>query len=865
MYCNIDIEEKVRVVDHYTQQLINSGYNSEQTRDLIESGLKGMKRKEERRKKRCNRFRSAEETLEERETKKLIESTTWFKDTETENEEEDNKKRRDSKENAWSVDKKTIRKRKRINEIEVDGKKKIMAVTFIPHTARSELAKKMREKLESLEHLGNLKMKIVEQTGDKIVDLLHRSDPWSNKDCGREDCLLCKSANENEKKGLCKRRNIVYETFCISCKENEKKKKREERERDEEIEEKEIEIIIGENDGKVEEKKRKREWESTKEDKRKDKRENEERKEKKEKEKEEYKVKYVGETARSGYERCKEHVRDFENYYETSHLLKHYLLYHKDIKMSEMKYGMRVRKSFRSALERQVGEAIAIDMEQRRGLKLMNSKSEYNRCKIPRICTKTEKDLEKERQEENAEELRVKDEIKGMRKKKRDKKIEDEMSQPSLKRVCIEISNENILNWKERKKKEVEKKEKEEKEITEDWERENRKRRGEKEKEALLKKLRVEGKIEKKIDRGRRKIVAEEKKKLWKMFREEVKEDTKDIDNEAVEKEVTLISEIEERKYGEKETTKINEKQKNLKVSLNQSTLKLDGEKISLKVTKNQKGPKSDRKPQKCDKKLPKSDRKQSTIVLKGPTPPLKCHPSKVVGGDGDATIKVTGGDDVVKIEKGPTPPLKCHSSKVVVGDNDATIIVKGGDDVVEKGPTPPLKCHSSKVVGGDGSATIIVKGGDDVVDKGPTPPQKCLSSDSDKGWTSPIKGPSSKVVGGEVKATKKVTGGDVVMGDESAHLNSEKIDKVELKEFQTLPGLVEPSKVLSVKSEDVLKDFPPDVIRDFSLKCESVPSRERLLISKNLSPNVVVKKFDKKVVESAKDDTNACLVPTFS
>ena len=53
-------------------------------------------------------------------------------------------------------------------------------------------------------------------------------------------------------------------------------------------------------------------------------------------------------------------------------------------------------------------------MEQRKGLKLMNSKSEYNRCKLPRICTKSEKDIEKERQEENAEELRVKEEIKGM-------------------------------------------------------------------------------------------------------------------------------------------------------------------------------------------------------------------------------------------------------------------------------------------------------------------------------------------------------------------------------------------------------------------------------------------------------------------
>ena len=44
----IDInEKKIQTVDHYTQQLINSGYNGEEARDLIESGLKCMERKED--------------------------------------------------------------------------------------------------------------------------------------------------------------------------------------------------------------------------------------------------------------------------------------------------------------------------------------------------------------------------------------------------------------------------------------------------------------------------------------------------------------------------------------------------------------------------------------------------------------------------------------------------------------------------------------------------------------------------------------------------------------------------------------------------------------------------------------------------
>ena len=52
---------------------------------------------------------------------------------------------------------------------------------------------------------------------------------------------------------------------------------------------------------------------------------------------------------------------------------------------------MKVRNMFKSALERQVCKAVAIDMEQRKGMKLMNAKSEYNRCTIPKISIKSDK------------------------------------------------------------------------------------------------------------------------------------------------------------------------------------------------------------------------------------------------------------------------------------------------------------------------------------------------------------------------------------------------------------------------------------------------------------------------------------------
>ena len=79
---------------------------------------------------------------------------------------------------------------------------------------------------------------------------------------------------------------------------------------------------------------------------------------------------------------------------------------------------MRLRSSFRSPLDRQVGEAIAIDRESRKGTVIMNSKSEYNRCTIARINTKSDKDFREENEREEEKERKLKEEMKMIKKKK---------------------------------------------------------------------------------------------------------------------------------------------------------------------------------------------------------------------------------------------------------------------------------------------------------------------------------------------------------------------------------------------------------------------------------------------------------------
>ena len=126
-------------------------------------------------------------------------------------------------------------------------------------------------------------------------------------------------------------------------------------------------------------------------------------KEKKEVVKIDFEAKYIGETSRSAYERGKEHFTAFRDLNEQSHMLKHALLKHDGIELKKIEFGMRVTESFRSAIERQIGEAVKIERENRRGKKLLNSKSEFNRWEIPRLMAGTDKELMKELQKDEEE------------------------------------------------------------------------------------------------------------------------------------------------------------------------------------------------------------------------------------------------------------------------------------------------------------------------------------------------------------------------------------------------------------------------------------------------------------------------------
>ena len=91
---------------------------------------------------------------------------------------------------------------------------------------------------------------------------------------------------------------------------------------------------------------------------------------------------YVGESSRIVFERSREHWSAWRSKKEDSHILKHQMAEHGG--SSSPKFVMRVVRHYRSALSRQVGEAVRISRRGGAG-SILNSKSEYNRCRIPRL------------------------------------------------------------------------------------------------------------------------------------------------------------------------------------------------------------------------------------------------------------------------------------------------------------------------------------------------------------------------------------------------------------------------------------------------------------------------------------------------
>ena len=226
--------------------------------------------------------------------------------------------------------------------------------------------------------------------------------------------MICqtKSATGKLLKQDCKRRSVVYETRCLTCEERKKKEiesKYENLDLEDEIRSKEMKeemsrIVL---------------------------------------------YKYIGETGKSSYERGRQHLSDAKQLKPSSHILKHFFDCHEEEKLDNIKFGMKINTTARSAFERQVTESVIIQQESK-SHNILNSKSEYNRCALPRLTTKLgDKEFEmwkKETQEEKKKEEELERKIRSLRKERN----KERKTEPS--RICLPAEKKRKLGQFEYKK-----------------------------------------------------------------------------------------------------------------------------------------------------------------------------------------------------------------------------------------------------------------------------------------------------------------------------------------------------------------------------------------------------------------------------
>ena len=72
------------------------------------------------------------------------------------------------------------------------------------------------------------RIKYVERAGNSIGNILCKSHIWAGRPCSRDACLLCKEMTGENTTQSCTKRNIVNETWCQRCKDDDEKKAEEE-------------------------------------------------------------------------------------------------------------------------------------------------------------------------------------------------------------------------------------------------------------------------------------------------------------------------------------------------------------------------------------------------------------------------------------------------------------------------------------------------------------------------------------------------------------------------------------------------------------------------------------------------------------
>ena len=208
-----------------------------------------------------------------------------------------------------------------------------VSVLFCPQTPGGQLAKNLQKVENRIAKIIGERIKIVERGGRMIKDILHKSNPWKGGKCQNKDCLVCVNGDGSQD---CYQRNCTYTITCM--------------------EHKDSNVDSEDTRGNIEAK-----TESQREI-----------------------FRYGGETSRVLRLRSQDHATSYRKMEDKSVLWAHAKEHHEG--RLDVKFEMKVHKTWDTALSRQVGEAVLIKgMEEDIKINVLNRKGEFSRCHITRL------------------------------------------------------------------------------------------------------------------------------------------------------------------------------------------------------------------------------------------------------------------------------------------------------------------------------------------------------------------------------------------------------------------------------------------------------------------------------------------------
>ena len=216
------------------------------------------------------------------------------------------------------------KKNQKYNWFKGKGHQNFTSVLFVPPTPGSKLAKMIQEREAELNKNSKGRIKVVEQGGQKLKNILSKKNPFPTLDCVRRFCPFCRdteysvAAIKKPMRKSCSTPNVGYEIVCQNCKEN------------------------GLN------------------------------------------AVYYGESGRPVVNRAKEHLTDLQTNNKASPLVKHKKLKHSG--GQKVTFEFQIKKKFFDPLTRQCEEGMRINKAKNIPATIvLNSKSEFNHPPTNRV------------------------------------------------------------------------------------------------------------------------------------------------------------------------------------------------------------------------------------------------------------------------------------------------------------------------------------------------------------------------------------------------------------------------------------------------------------------------------------------------